>query len=113
MPYDIALADRVRPILKRWAGLEEKNMFGGVGFLLRGNLCVAVWREFLIVRLGTEAGGRALAEPFVRPFDVTGRPMKGWAMIEPEGLELPESLERWIQAAAEFASELPPKTKSR
>ena len=61
-------------------------MFGGVGFLLHGNLLVGVWKESLVVRLGEDQGEEALKEPHVKEFDFTGRPMKGWAMVEPEGV---------------------------
>lgn len=109
MAFDAALADRVRPLLKRRAGFAEKKMFGGLGFLLHGNMCVGVWKEFLILRLGPEAGAAALDQPHVRPFDITGKPMKGWAMVEPEGVESGAALERWIDAAVDFVCELPAK----
>lgn len=109
MAYDEGLAQRVRVALRRRQGFAEKKMFGGVGFLLRGNMCVGVWKEWLIVRLGPDMGESALREPHVRPFDITGRAMRGWAMIAPEGVEDDNELKRWIRAAAEFVAELPAK----
>lgn len=109
MPYDQILAERVRKILARRANITEKKLFGGVGFLLSGNLSVCVSKEWLIVRLGPDQGEAALREPFVRPFDVTGRPMRGWAMIDPGGLEGDDDLHRWCSAAIRFVKTLPAK----
>lgn len=89
--------------------MQEKKLFGGVGFLLHGHLCVCVWQTLLIVRLGTEEAVEALRQPHVRPFDVTGRPMKGWAMVEAEGLDSDDQLRQWIQQCEEFVATLPPK----
>jgi hypothetical protein len=109
MSYDAALAERVRGQLGRRRGITEKAMFGGVGFLLAGNLCVCVWKEWLIVRLGIEQADAALREPHVRAFDVTGRPMRGWAMVGPGGLEGDDDLRRWCDLALRFVRTLPPK----
>lgn len=111
MAFDAALADRIRPLLKGWAGLAEKKMFGGVGFLLYGNMCCGVWKEFLLLRLGPEAGAKALEEPHVREFDITGRPMAGWVMVDPDGLA-GDALAEWIDKAREFVLTLPAKTES-
>jgi hypothetical protein len=84
-------------------------MFGGVGFLLHGNMLVGVWKDSLIARLGPDDGARALTEENVRPFDITGKAMKGWVLVEPEGIESDEHLAGWIQRAVEFVSALPGK----
>jgi TfoX/Sxy family transcriptional regulator of competence genes len=109
MAYDEQLADRVRPLLKRRKGFDEKKMFGGVGFLLNGNMCVGVWKQFLIVRLGKEKHEQTMARPFTKEFDITGRVMKGWAMVEPIGLESDDELLEWVRQAARFADSLPAK----
>ena len=109
MPYDEALAARVRPLLVRRKGFAEKKMFGGVGYLLNGNMCVGVWKEFLIARIGIEMYEGALAEPHVRVFDITGRAMKGWVMVEPAGVADDEALTSWVRRAANFTSSLPAK----
>ena len=87
MAFDEALAERIRRGLARKRGVEEKKMFGGVGFLLNGNMLVGVWKNSLIVRLGEDDHEAALSEPHVREFDITGKPMKGWLMVEPQGVE--------------------------
>lgn len=83
-------------------------MFGGVGFLLRGNMLVGIWEQSLIVRLGPDAAAAA-QEPNVRAFDVTGRPMRGWVMIDPDGLERDADLAAWLARAQEFVETLPGK----
>lgn len=84
-------------------------MFGGIVFLLNGNMLVGVWKDLLIVRLGPEAGEEALQEPHVKPFDVTGKPMKGWAMVEPDGIDTDEQLKGWIERSWDFVVTLPAK----
>jgi len=109
MAYDEPSAGRMRKLLARRQGVVEKQMFGGVGFLLRGNMCVGVWKEFLILRLGPEAGEAALEEPFTRPFDITGRAMQGWVMVYPEGFAEDADLADWVQRAVGFVKTLPKK----
>jgi TfoX/Sxy family transcriptional regulator of competence genes len=109
MPYDEVLAATLRRLLNKRKNITEKKMFGGVGFLLDGNICCGAWKEFLILRLGPEAARQVLSEEYTRPFDITGRPMRGWAMIEPAGWQDDEALNRWIAWAVEFTSSLPPK----
>lgn len=109
MPFDETLADRIRPLLSRKKGISEKKMFGGIGFLLHGNMCVGVWKEFLIVRVGADNHEEVMAEPNVRQFDITGKVMKGWAMVEPYGIEADDELKYWVRRAAKFAGSLPPK----
>ena len=84
-------------------------MFGGVGFLLNGNLLVGVWKESLVVRLGKDEGEEALREPHVKEFDIPGRPMRNWVLVEPEGVEDDDQLKGWIQRARKFVGKLPAK----
>ena len=109
MAFDESLAARIRNALARKKGVVEKKMFGGVGFLLHGNILVGVWKDSLIVRLGDEEAAAALLEPHVRPFDITGKPMKRWAMVAPEGVKGDEELKDWIQRAVKFVGKLPGK----
>src|SRR6267143_4526959 len=109
MAFDEALAERIRQRLARRKNVEEKTMFGGIGFLLNGNLLVGVWKDSLCVRLGPEEGEDALLEPHVREFDITGRPMKGWVLVEPEGVEGDDQLSGWIERAVKFVGKLPRK----
>jgi len=109
MAFSAALAERIRQALARKRGVEEKKMFGGVGFLLHGNMLVGVWKDSLIVRLGPEEGDEALKEAHVSEFNITGRSMKGWVLVEPEGVEDDEQLTDWIERATEFVKTLPAK----
>ncbi len=109
MAFSEALAERIRQALARRKNVEEKKMFGGIGFLLNGNLLVGVWKDSLIVRLGPDEGDEALWEPHVKEFDITGRPMKGWVRVEPEGVEGDDQLSGWIQRAVKFVGTLPAK----
>jgi TfoX/Sxy family transcriptional regulator of competence genes len=109
MAYSQSLADRMRRILGRQRGIIEKKMFGGVGLLLNGNMCVGVWKTSLIVRIEPERASDALQQPHAREFDVTGRPMKGWLLIEAEGVDDDAQLATWIQQAVEFVRTLPAK----
>jgi TfoX/Sxy family transcriptional regulator of competence genes len=110
MPYNQSLAERVRHLLPKQRGFTEKKMFGGVGFLLNDNMCVGIWKNLLIVRLGVDAAEAAMEQPDVVPFDITGTAMKGWAMVEPDGLERDEQLHGWIEKAEEFVRTLPKKS---
>ena len=109
MAFSEALAGRVRHLLTRRKNVEEKRMFGGVGFPLNGNLLVGVWKDSLIVRLGPEEGEEALKEPHVSEFNITGRAMKGWVLVAPEGVEADEQLKGWLQRAVKFVGKLPAK----
>lgn len=109
MAYSESLASRIRQTVNDRRGFTEKKMFGGIGFLLYGNMCVGVWQTSLIVRLGPEQADAARRQPNVVEFDVAGRPLKGWVMVEAEGVETDEQLSEWIERAVEFVETLPKK----
>jgi hypothetical protein len=107
--YSQSLAERVRQAFAGSRGVAEKKMFGGLCFLLHGNLCVGIWKNSLIARLGPVHAAAALQQPDVGEFDITGRPMKGWVMIDPDGLETDEQLANWVRQGSEFVRTLPRK----
>ncbi len=109
MAFDERLAERIRGSLGRRKGLAEKKMFGGIAFLLNGNMCVGVHKSELIVRLAPEETDAALAQPYTKRFDLTGRPMKGWILVEQAGLKTDAKLGKWVQVAAKYAGALPAK----
>ena len=109
MAFDESLAARIRDALCRKKGVEEKKMFSGICFLLNGNLLVGVWKDSFCVRLGPDEGDEALKEPHVKEFDITGRAMKGWVLVEPESVEDDEQVGSWIRRAARFVGTLPAK----
>lgn len=109
MANDTALSQRIRPILSEWKGVSERKMFGGVCFMINGNMCVGTWKGSLIVRLDKDKHDEVLAEPHTKPADMNGRVMKGWALVEPAGIESENDLRAWVDRAAKFAESLPPK----
>lgn len=109
MAFNADLAERVRTAVKTRKGITEKRMFGGVGFLLNGNLLVAVWMDSLIVRLGVAQAEEVQHDPYVGPMDLTGRPMKGWIMVAPVGVASDQQVRTWIRKAIEFVKTLVPK----
>lgn len=109
MPYDEGLAQRVIEALGGRDDLVAKRMFGGVGYLLRGNMACGVHGQRLIVRVGPDRYEEALAAPHAGPFDLTGRPMRGWVWIAPEGIEDDGALRAWVQQGVDFALTLPAK----
>ena len=109
MAYDEGLATRVRGVLGEQPGLVEKKMFGGLAFLLHGNMACGVRGEDLIVRVAAEAADAALGEPGTRPFDLTGRPMKGWLLVDADGHAEDDDLRRWVDRGLAYANSLPPK----
>ena len=109
MAFDESLTTRIREALARKKGVEEKKMFGCVCFLLNGNALTGVWKDRLIARIGPDEGEEALREPHVRASDITGRPMRNWVAVEPEGVEDDDQLKDWIERALTFVKALPKK----
>ena len=109
MALDQGLAQRIRERLAGTDGLAEKQMFGGLSFLVDGNMCVGVIGEELIARVGPGGTEAALGRSGSRLFDFSGRPMKGWITVEPEAVEADDALEVWIDQALGFVRTLPPK----
>jgi len=106
--YDEKLADRVRKHLAMHKGIAEKKMFGGLAFLLNGNMSVGLHDDELIVRLEPEQTDAALGKPHTRIFDITGRPMKGWILVKSAGLT-GGALAKWVETGVSYAGSLPPK----
>jgi TfoX/Sxy family transcriptional regulator of competence genes len=109
MAFDETLADRVRDLLAPRADLSERKMFGGIAFMIGGNMAIGVVGDDLMVRLDPADAERALAEPHVRPMDFTGKPMKGMVFVDSGGTASGNDLASWVEAGADFASSLPPK----
>ncbi|MGC1164534.1 MAG: TfoX/Sxy family protein [Solirubrobacterales bacterium] len=110
MAFDETLAQRIRDLLAPRAGLSERKMFGGIAFMLDGNMAVGVIGEDLMARLDPEDAERALKEPHTRPMDFTGRPSKNMIYVDAAGTALDTDLASWVDAGADFAASLPPKT---
>ena len=109
MAYDEALAERVRDLLMHRGDLTERKMFGGIAWMVSGNMACGILGDELIVRLEPEEAERALGEEHTRVFDFTGRPAKNMVMVGPAGLEDASDLAGWVEAGTGFASSLPAK----
>lgn len=109
MAYDEKLAERVRSALADQSNLTEKAMFGGLGFLLHGNMVCGIHNDSLMVRVGPERHADAIARPNAKVFDMTGRPMKGWVVVSADGIGNPNDLKSWVDEGVAFAKTLPEK----
>ncbi len=109
MAFDETLAARIRSALSEQTGLTEKKMFGGIAFMINGNMCVGVSNDSLMARVGADKASLAFVDPNIGPFGPTGRPMKDWVLISPAGIEQEADFKGWLQQAVEFTIALPPK----
>jgi hypothetical protein len=109
MPYSEELAERMRAVIGARDGVAERKMFGGIAWMVNGNMAVGTLGEDMMVRLAPEDADAALAEPHVGPMEFTGRPMRGFLTVRAEGIEDDADLARWIDAGAAHAASLPPK----
>ncbi len=109
MAYDEGLAQRVKNVLVEKPEMAEKKMFGGVCYLINGNMACGILNQDLIVRVGPEKYDAFLDLPHVREFDITGKVMRGWVMVSSQGHASPQDLSRWIQEGLNYALRLPPK----
>ena len=109
MAFDEHLAASIRALMGRKAALVEKKMFGGLAFLINGNMSVGVHGKELIARVDPKTTDAALKEPGVRIFDISGRPMKGWLLVGGAGVKDPTSLAHWVRRGVDYAASLPKK----
>ncbi len=109
MAYDEALADRIGVILNDQPNVVGKKMFGGIAFMVSGNMCCGVVKDTLMLRVGAENYESLLSLPHAREMDFTGKSMKGMIYVDPEGLETEEELKTWVERALEFVLSLPAK----
>ena len=109
MAYSEELAERIRDVIDARPGVTERKMFGGIAWMVNGNMACGIIGEDLMVRLDRDDAETALAEEHVGPMDFTGRPMRGFITVEAEGVETDTDLGRWVDAGADFAESLPSK----
>ena len=109
MSYDKGLAQRVREIVEEEPGYDEKKMFGGICFLIDGNMACGILHDDIIIRVGIDNYEESLRLPNTRIFDITGKPMRGWVLVSSEGHESDEDLTEWVQKGIKYARSLPPK----
>ncbi len=108
MAYDEQLAVRVRALLKGQRVIVEKKMFGGLAYLSYGKMFAGILKDDLVVRVGPEANDLALKEPHTRPMDFTGKPMKGYVYVGPDGTKSTAQLRKWLTKGLDFAASLQP-----
>lgn len=109
MAYSEALADEIRARLSDHPGLTEREMFGGIAFMVHGNMAVGVSGDELMVRVGKDAHDEAVARPGARTFDLSRSPMRGWVSVASPGFAVDADLHSWIDQGVAFAETLPPK----
>lgn len=109
MAYDTALADDIRMRIGGNPGVTEREMFGGIAFMVNGNMAVGVTGEELMVRVGKEAHDEAVSRPGARMFDMAARPMRGWIAVSPAGFTTESALDAWVEQGVAFAGSLPSK----
>jgi len=108
MAYDLKLAERIRAEIKG-VPYVEKKMFGGVGFLLQGNMACGVYKNDMIIRVDPAKHAALLKKNHVKPFAITGKPMKGWLLVEADGYKTAKQISTWVKEGVDFALTLPPK----
>jgi TfoX/Sxy family transcriptional regulator of competence genes len=113
MAYDEKLANRIREFLVELPEVDEKQMMGGLAFMVNNKMCVGVIKEEMMARIDPELYEVALEKPGCHPMDFTGRPMKGWVFISPEGLEKIKDMEYWVNLALEFNGKAKASTKTK
>lgn len=110
MAYDKKLAERLDKLKSTGRpDIQKKNMFGGIAYLLNGNMCYGVHKDFLVLRRGEDHAEKVLKNPIAKPMDLTGKVMKGWVMVSPEGFADSRSLKSHVDVSIKFVSTLPPK----
>ena len=113
MPYNTILEDKVENIVHEWEGIEKKKMFGGICYLIYGNMSFGLWKDYLIVRMTPALAQEKLKDEHTRAFDMTGRPMKGWVIVEKGSWSKKNELTGWLDVGKSFALSLPKKLPKR
>ena len=109
MPYNLDLEQRLDRLLPRFGKAVKKKMFGGIGYLMNGNMAFGIHKDALVARVTPDQADKLLKQDFVRVFDITGRPMAGWLLISPEGVRTDESMMRLLKLAVDYVKTLPQK----
>jgi hypothetical protein len=113
MAYNEDLENRIEGIVLAWDGLEKKKMFGGICYLTNGNMCFGIIKDYLIVRMAADLAAKKLMDRHVRPFDMTGRPMKGWVMVDEGSWKNVDELTGWLEIGRSFTLTVPKKPKKK
>ena len=109
MGYNLDLEYRIDQLKARLGDIARKKMFGGVGYLINGNMCFGIYKDYLVLRTTSEKANELLKSEYVTPFDITGRPMKGWVLVSPDMLETEDQLLDMLKLGISYAETLPRK----
>ncbi len=109
MAYNLALEQKIDALSANWAGLTKKKMFGGIAYMVHGNMVCGPNKEMLVVRAGPELEAELLSNSWARPMDFTKKPMRGWVFVEPEGWDNDAILAEVVRKAKAYVDTLPPK----
>jgi TfoX/Sxy family transcriptional regulator of competence genes len=109
VPYNEQLEGNIEKIIGSGKKIEKRRMFGGICYLMNGNMCFGIYKEYLIVRTGIEVAEKKLKEKNVKPFDITGKAMKGWVMVGKQGWKSQGDLKEWLDLGKEYGLTLPKK----
>lgn len=109
MPFDEGVAERLREVFEGREDIVEKRMFGGIAFMHRGNMCCGIVNDVLMARVGPDAYENALARPHARKMDFTGKAMKGFVYVDPDGFAEDDALREWVSLCENFSGSLPAK----
>ncbi|MGA2157642.1 MAG: TfoX/Sxy family protein [Dehalococcoidia bacterium] len=109
MAYNLDLEDRIDRLIDRLGQVDKKKMFGGIGYMMHGNMCFGIHKESLIVRTSPEKAKELLKNEYIAPFDITGKPMKGWLLVSPDAVETDDQLLDMLRIGVSFAKTLPKK----
>ena len=109
MPFNPALDEKLQRITEQWSDFERKKMFGGTGYLVNGNMVTGVYKDLLVLRVGKDTEEDLLTQPWCRPMDITGKPMKGWLFVESGGWDNDQRLDELVALAKAFVDTIPAK----
>jgi TfoX/Sxy family transcriptional regulator of competence genes len=109
MPYNLDLEYRIDKLSRQFGEVAKKKMFGGICYLLNGNMCFGIYKEYLIVRTSAEKAKELLTSEYITPFNITGKPMKGWVMVSPDYVETDAQLVTMLKLGVDFVKGLPGK----
>lgn len=107
MGYNLDLEERIDCLIDRLGEITKKRMFGGIGYLMNGNMCFGIYKEFLVLRTSPEKAEELMKSEYFTPFDITGKPMKGWVLVSPDVLETEEQLLDRLRLGIGFVETLP------
>ena len=109
MGYNQDLEDKIDRLIDRLGVISKKKMFGGIGYLINGNMCFGIHKESFVLRTSPEKAEELMRSEYFTPFNITGKPMMGWILVSPDALETDDKLLEMLRLGVTFAKTLPKK----